>query len=87
MNANDKNIVRELAKKYAELADLPVMKKRVKHMRDNNDLIAGRPLVWIHEIPWHEMNIDGRLDLKCKDDFARSIEWFFRSVLLRWDYF
>ena len=87
MNNNDKNIVRELAKKYADLAKLPVMQARIKRMRDNNDLIAGRPPVLINEIPWHEMNIDGRLDLKCEDEFARGFERYFKTVLLRWDYF
>ncbi|MCL2404660.1 MAG: hypothetical protein FWC92_03830 [Defluviitaleaceae bacterium] len=82
----DREILRELANKYAALAALPVQKERYERGRDINDLKPRRPMVWLHEIPWHEMDIDGNLTLYCQDDFARRMEQHFRMTLYRWEY-
>jgi len=82
----EREILRNLAKQYAELAALPVQKERYQRGRDINDLKPCRPMVWLHEIPWHEMDIDGKLKLVCEDNFARQMEWHFRSTLYRWEY-
>ena len=82
----EKDVLRELAKRYAELAALPVQKERYNRARDINDLKPRRPMVWLHEIPWHEMEIDNKLKMQCKTDFAREMEWHFRSALYRWEY-
>jgi hypothetical protein len=83
----DKHTLRELAKQYAGLAALPVQEERKNRARDINDLKPRRPIVWIHEIPWHEMDIDGKLRLTCEDEAARGMEWHFRSTLFRFEYF
>lgn len=83
---NEKKILRELAKRYSELAALEINDERKKRCQDINDCIRVRPPVWIDEIPWHEMDIDGQLILHCQDEFARKMEWFFRSNLYRWKY-
>ena len=85
-NSQDKLVLRELAKSYAELAAMPMQKERRNRARDINDLKPQRPIVWLDEIPWHEMNIDDKLTLTCKDEFARQMEWFFKSTLYRWEY-
>ncbi len=83
----EKELLRELAQKYKALAELPVNGERRERMRATNDLKTGiRPSVWIHEIPWHEMDIDGELKLVCEDEFAREMEWYFRTSLYRWKY-
>jgi hypothetical protein len=87
ITSGEKHTLRELAARYAELANLPVQGERRVRAADINGLIQRRPMVWIHEIPWHEMDIDGKLRLVCENDFAREIEWFFRSALFRWEYF
>jgi hypothetical protein len=46
-----------------------------------------RPPVWIDELPWHELNLDGELDLRCEGEQARGLEWSFRSTLFRWKWF
>ena len=83
----DKALLRELAGEYAELAALPVNGERVRRIRNVNSLRPDRPPVWINEIPWHEMDIDGQLLLRCGDPFAREMERFFRRKLFRWSYF
>jgi len=47
MNTNDRHILRELGKAYAELAANDVNRRRIQRMRDNNDLVPGRPPVWV----------------------------------------
>jgi len=84
---NDKTILRDLAKRYADIAQDPVNAERKARARDINDLKPRRPIVWLDEIPWHEMDIDGKLKLVCECEQAREVEWFLRSVLFRWEYF
>lgn len=83
----DQGILRELAKAYGEIAANPVNGERVERIKRINGLVADRPVVWIDEIPWHEMDIEGQLTLHCEDPFARNIEWHLRSTLFRWRYF
>jgi hypothetical protein len=83
----DKAILRELAKAYRERAEDGVNQERIRRIRDMNNLKPVRPLVWIDEIPWHEMDINGELALQCDSEEGRSMEQFFRRVLFRWKYF
>lgn len=81
-------MLRELAKQYADLAALPLNKKREERIRRVNGLGKNlRPPVWINEIPWNEMNIEGELDLHCEGEEAQKIETFFRQTLFRWKHF
>jgi len=86
ISQKEKSLLRELAKKYAELAALPIQKERYLRGRDINDLNQRRPMVWLDEIPWHEMNINNELTLVCQDESARKMEDFFRKTLYRWKY-
>ena len=79
----DRTIVRELAKRYREIADSPKHVRMRQRFRDNNDLKLVRPPLYMDEIPWFEMNIDGELDCVCEDDRLRGMEWHFRSELFR----
>jgi hypothetical protein len=68
------------------LAADDVNRQRIKRSRDLHNLKPVRPLVWIDEIPWHEMDIKGELILHCESEQARQIEQHFRRVLYRWKY-
>lgn len=81
------NLIRELAKEYAELASAEENKEHYERCKAVNDLKPQRPPVWIDEVPWHEMNVERRLDLICEDPFLRNMEWFFKEKLFRWDFF
>jgi len=87
MTDTDSGVLQELAKRYRELTEMPVNREREARMRRVNGLRPDRPPVWIHEIPWNEMDIDGQLTLRCKDPLARDIECFLRRNLFRWKYF
>lgn len=83
----DQEILRELANAYMEAANEPVNAERRERAYATNGLQAVRPLVWIHELPWHELNIDDALTLRCEGALAREIEQFLRRSLLQWRYF
>ncbi len=85
---NEREIVRELARQYAEIANNPINEERMLRMRKTNDLVTGlRPTVLISEIPWNELNFDGSLTLQCTDHNYRSYESFFRRALYSWEHF
>jgi hypothetical protein len=41
-------------------------------------------MVWINEIPWHEMNVDNELTLQTKDPWAQQVETALRRRLYQW---
>jgi len=87
ISEKEKQILRELARKYAEIAASDAQAQIRKRMIAHNDLQAGRPLVWVDEVPWHEMDIDGKLRVQSEDPFAKDMEWFFRRKLFQHEYF
>ena len=87
MTENDKRIVRELAKRYMELATDERQQDMNKRMRDTNDLKLTRPPVCIDEIPWYQMDMDGELTCLCEDKAARGVETFFRRAIYRRKHF
>ena len=84
---SDKEILRELAKRYMEAAGDPVNGERKQRGYDTNGLKSVRPLVWLDEVPWHEMNVDDELTLTCEGEEARAMEQFFRRRLYQWRHF
>jgi uroporphyrinogen-III decarboxylase len=84
--APDKLILRELAKQVRDLAALDVNRRRIARIREMHGLKPGRPPVWIDEIPWHEMDIDGFLAPRCESEEGRNMERQFRRTLYRWKY-
>ena len=86
MKSNDRMIVRELAKRYMELATSEKQKKMFARMQATNDLKIVRPPVLIDEIQWGQMNIDGELNCFCEDPRARRVESRLRQALYRAKY-
>jgi hypothetical protein len=72
--------------RQAEIAALPVHKEKAELWRRLNDLEPVRPLVWINEISWHEMNVDDELTLQCTDNWARQVELGLRRTLYQWNH-
>jgi hypothetical protein len=84
---NDRIILRGLAEKIAEIAALPVQEEKRRLWKKLNGLKPERPMVTIDQVCWHEMNIDGKLTLKCEDGECRVFEDRFRKTLFQWEYF
>lgn len=85
INAHDRDILRPLVEEKARIAALPVQQEKIALWTRLNDLDTGvRPMVWINEICWHEMNVNDELTCQCEDSFARGIEWNLRTELYQW---
>ena len=83
---HDIRIIRELAKRYMEIALSDRHVRMRKRFLDTNDLKRVRPPVLIDEIPWEQMNIDHALDCSCEDGELRGIEYALRICLFREKY-
>jgi hypothetical protein len=84
LSATDRETLRTLASEVAEIAALPVHKEKARLWRKLNDLESERPMVWINEICWHEMNVDDELTLRTESPWAREQEQELRRTLYQW---
>jgi len=84
IDAKDTEILRTLASELAEYAALPVHQEKARLWQKQNDLVSERPMVWINEIPWHEMNFDDELTLRTTDPWAQDQERDLRRTLYQW---
>ena len=74
ISPRDRDVLRRLVEEQARAAALPVQREVAELWRRLNDLEPVRPMVWINEIPWHEMDVDGELTLQCADPWLREVE-------------
>jgi len=81
---HDRDILKELAKQVAEIAALPVQQETIAAWKALNGLKPIRPMFMIDQIPWHEMDVDGELELHTEDKWARDIETRLRRVIYSW---
>lgn len=84
---HDVQLLRALMAEYAAAAADPVNAERHELWRKLNRLESVRPLVWINEVPWHEMNVDDELTLRCTDPYYRGVEAEVRQILYQWRHF
>lgn len=84
---SDKQIIRELAKQYMEIATSEKQQKTNARMCATNDLKIVRPPVTIEEIPWYQMNIGDELTCICEDERARGVEETLRRSIYREKHF
>jgi len=80
----DRTVMRRLAGQVAEIAQLPIQLERVDLWTRLNGLDRVKPLIWINEIPWHEMQVDGELTLQSQHPFCRTHEETLRRMLYQW---
>ena len=79
VSQSDKTVIRELAKKYMELASLPVMADRKRQWKAVHDLRPQRPMI-LFETGW----IDGFVrpdEILCEDPFLRRVEQSMRITI------
>jgi hypothetical protein len=80
----EKVVLRGLVAELARVATLPVHREKAELWRRLNDLESARPMVWINEIPWHEMNVHDELTLQTEHPWARDWETTLRQTLYQW---
>lgn len=83
----EKEILRRLGSQLAEIAALPVHQEKAQLWQKLNDLQSERPMVWINEIPWHEMNINDELTLQTEHPWAQEQERELRRTIFQWNHF
>ena len=84
LTEKDKTVLRSLADEIAGIAALPVHREKARLWQKLNDLQSERPMVWINEIPWHEMNVNDELTLQCGNEWARQQENELRQIIYQW---
>ena len=57
---------------------------RIKMWKKLNSLEDVRPLVWINDIPWHELNVDNELTNKTITGFSKFLETRLRRTIYQW---
>lgn len=78
--------LKTLASRLADIAALPVHAEKKSLWQNLNDLKSFRPMVWINEIPWHEMNVNDELTLQTKHPWARELETRMRRTIYQWNH-
>ena len=82
INANEREVIRDLAKRLAELANQPIMEERRKLWYAHNDLKTDQPVIDCSpEGAWREIVTPD--SLVCEDPVAREIEWTLRARIYR----
>lgn len=83
---SDHNILRDLARQLADIADQSQHQETINCWKALNGLQPRRPMVMIDQIPWHEMEIDDELTLQSKDPWCRAVEQQLRRTLYKWSH-
>jgi hypothetical protein len=86
LGASDKRVLRQLGQRLATYAVLPVQDAKADMWRALNGLRPVKPMVWIDEIPWHEMDVDGELSLQTTTEWSRYHEWELRKLVYQWEH-
>lgn len=80
MLSSDKLILRELAKRFAEITNTPEMEQRRQRWFAHNDMAEGKPMVLCFpEGSWPELI--GEKDLACEEPAARGYEMALRQKI------
>ncbi|MDF1567554.1 MAG: hypothetical protein P1P77_06005 [Spirochaetaceae bacterium] len=82
----ERDILKRLGEQYAEISAHHSHAETADLWRDLNDLQSRRAMVWINEIPWHEMNVDDELTLRCEGRWARATEDKLRKTIYQWNH-
>ncbi len=84
--SKDREILRELAKTYMDCFAQSDYEQRLLLHKGVNDLNPIRPVVLIEELPWHELDFDGSLTLRCQDSYLKEVENNLRQTIYKWRY-
>lgn len=86
LSADERETLQRLGDRLAQISALPIHKETAELWRRTNDLTSVRPVVWINEIPWHEMNVNDELTLRTAHPWARELEQRMRRTIYQWDH-
>lgn len=87
LSQSDKDILRALAREVAEIATLPVHDEKANLWNKLNCLESERPMVWINEVCWNEMNSNDELTIRSEHKWAQDQEGELRRLIYQWRHF
>src|SRR4030042_3141596 len=82
----DRAILRELGKKLAEIGSLPIQQERKRLWSQLNRREAVRPMIWLNDICWHELDVDDELLERTSNPFCRRIKAGLRQTIYWWNH-
>ena len=85
INQKDREILRDLAKRQAEIANSPQMKKLKEEWMRHNTFQPGRPMITV-ELGTFAPDMLPPM-LQCQGEQARQMEWALRSNLVNYELF
>ena len=86
ISAGERTVLRDMARKVAEIAALPRMDRRRAMWKQHNALNRVRPMILVFpEGSWRELLPESAL--KCQDKTARGIEWGLRAKIHTHEHF
>jgi hypothetical protein len=80
----EKTVLRKLGREISRIASLPLHREKTHLWTSLNDLKSERPMVWINEIPWHEMNVNDELTNQTINPWAQELEQKLRRTIYQW---
>jgi len=81
-SSENRRIIRDVAKRVAEIAALPEQAEKIRLWTACNDLKPKRAMVLASQPPWEELDA-AWLSLECEDPAVRSIETDLRRLIIR----
>jgi hypothetical protein len=84
VSREDRSVLRDLGKRVAEIAALPIQQEKIRLWKALNTLKPERPMVMIDQVCWNEMNVDGELTMRTQDEFCQELERDLRHTLYAW---
>jgi len=81
LNKQEIAVLRELARKYAGYAALPVHEEKRRLWIENNECRPARPMVLIDQLCWGEIGADGSMHEQVQDEYWRRVEGWLRRTL------
>ena len=87
LSSKDKDVLKTLGYKIAEISADPQNSINARNWQLLNDKKTVKPMVWINEVPWHEMNVNDELTLQCEHPWARNLEDELRRTIYQWKHF
>lgn len=84
LDQDEKDLLKALGAEIARIAAEPANREKPPLWAAMNDLHGQRPMVWINEIPWHEMNVRDELSLGTRNPWARELETSLRRTIYQW---
>jgi hypothetical protein len=82
----DRGILRSLAERYSEIANLDIQKERIERYYRTISMDEARPVVLVSEVPWGEIK-DDELVCRCENKEVWELERQLRISLYQWDHF